>query len=66
VGIPNAFFQAVRTIRWLVDGAFTEHCEENVPASSLGSDQGLVVVFALRSFPVAVGPRGWVPRRCEG
>ncbi len=47
----------------LVKRPVSEHREENVTASPGERDEGLVVSFSLRDFPVIVGARDWVAER---
>lgn len=50
----------------MVEGAVTQHREQDVgPLAGQGDDR-LVVVFALGAFPVVVGPRRGVVQRGEG
>jgi hypothetical protein len=49
-----------------VEGAVSQHGEEDVTAASGECDEGLVVAFALGDFSVVVGPRDRVSECCEG
>ena len=52
-------------LRCLVEGAVTEHREQDIAAAPDESDQCLVMSFTFRAFPVVICPRDGVAQRCE-
>ena len=50
------FLSSGELVVGLVEGAVAEHGVEDVAASSIEGDEGLVVLFALGDRAVVVGP----------